>query len=58
VLLVIGNDGKDTMANYRVQQQTYISMAFRSYPPSLETRLVLNTGKKAQKVDFSRENKG
>jgi type IV secretion system protein VirB9 len=53
VLLVIGNDGKGTMTNYRVQQQTYI--VDRLFD---RARLVLGAGKKAQKVEISRENKG
>jgi type IV secretion system protein VirB9 len=53
VLLVIGTDGKGTMTNYRVQQQTYVVDRLFDH-----ARLVLGTGKKAQKVDISRENKG
>jgi type IV secretion system protein VirB9 len=53
VLLVIGNDGKGAMTNYRVQQQTYVVDRLFDH-----ARLVLGTGKKAQKVDISRENKG
>jgi type IV secretion system protein VirB9 len=53
VLLVIGTDGKGTMTNYRVKQQTYI--VDRLFE---RARLVLGAGKKAQKVDISRGSKG
>ena len=53
VLLVIGNDGKGIMTNYRVRQQTYI--VDRLFD---RARLVLGAGKKAQKVDIRRESKG
>jgi len=53
VLLVIGTDGKGTMTNYRVQQQTYI--VDRLFD---RARLVLGAGKKAQKVEISRASKG
>jgi type IV secretion system protein VirB9 len=53
VLLVIGSDGKGSMTNYRVQQQTYI--VDRLFE---RARLVLGAGKKAQKVDISRAGKG
>jgi type IV secretion system protein VirB9 len=53
VLLVIGTDGKGTMTNYRVQQQTYI--VDRLFD---RARLVLGNGKKAQKVEISRAGKG
>jgi type IV secretion system protein VirB9 len=50
VLLVIGSDGKGEMANYRVQQQTYIvDRVFE------RARLVLGAGKKAQRVEIIRE---
>jgi len=52
-LLVIGTDGKGVMTNYRVKQQTYI--VDRLFD---RARLVLGAGKKAQKVDISRANKG
>jgi len=53
VLLVIGTDGKGTMTNYRVQQQTYI--VDRLFD---RARLVLGVGKKAQKVEINRSGKG
>jgi hypothetical protein len=53
LLLVIGTDGKGTMTNYRVQQQTYI--VDRLFD---RARLVLGNGKKAQKVEISRAGKG
>jgi type IV secretion system protein VirB9 len=53
VLLVIGTDGKGTMTNYRVQQQTYI--VDRLFD---RARLVIGNGKKAQKVEISRAGKG
>ena len=53
VLLVIGTDGQGTMTNYRVQQQTYIVDRLFEH-----ARLVLGSGKKAQKVEISRSRKG
>jgi type IV secretion system protein TrbG len=53
VLVVIGADGKGEMTNYRVQEQTYI--VDRLFD---RARLVLGSGKKAQKVEISREPKG
>jgi type IV secretion system protein VirB9 len=53
VLLVIGTDGQGIMTNYRVQQQTYI--VDRLFD---RARLVLGSGKKAQKVEISRAGKG
>jgi P-type conjugative transfer protein TrbG len=50
VLLVVGSDGKSEMTNYRVQQQTYI--VDRLFE---RARLVLGAGKKAQKVEITRE---
>lgn len=53
VLLVIGTDGKGTMTNYRVKQQTYIvDQLFE------RARLLLGAGKRAQKVEISRASKG
>jgi type IV secretion system protein VirB9 len=50
VLVVLGSDGKGEMTNYRVQQQTYIvDRVFE------RARLVLGAGKKAQKVEITRE---
>lgn len=49
-LLVLGPDGKGEMTNYRVQQQTYIvDRLFQ------RARLVLGAGKKAEKVEITRE---
>jgi type IV secretion system protein TrbG len=53
VLLIIGNDGKGEMTNYRVKDQTYI--VDRLFD---RANLVLGSGKKAQKVEISREPKG
>jgi type IV secretion system protein VirB9 len=55
VLLVIGNDGKAEMTNYRVKNQTYI--VDRLFD---RAELVLGAGKKAKghKVEIARERKG
>lgn len=53
VLLVIGKDGKGEMTNYRVRDQIYI--VDRLFD---RANLVLGSGKKAQKVEISREPKG
>ena len=52
-LVVLGADGKGEMTNYRVREQTYI--VDRLFD---RARLVLGSGKKAQKVEISREPKG
>ena len=52
-LVVLGVDGKGEMTNYRVREQTYI--VDRLFD---RARLVLGSGKKAQKVEISREPKG
>jgi type IV secretion system protein TrbG len=49
-LLVLGPDGKGQMTNYRVQRQTYI--VDRLFE---RARLVLGAGKKAEKVEITRE---
>jgi type IV secretion system protein VirB9 len=50
VLVVLGSDGKGEMTNYRVEQQTYIvDRVFE------RARLILGAGKKAQKVEITRE---
>ena len=49
VLLIIGNDGKGEMSNYRVRQQTYI--VDRLFD---RAQLILGAGKKAQKVEIAR----
>jgi type IV secretion system protein VirB9 len=49
VLLVVGNDGKGEMTNYRVKDQTYIVDRLFDH-----ANLVLGSGKKAQKVGISR----
>jgi type IV secretion system protein VirB9 len=49
VLLVVGNDGKGEMTNYRVKDQTYI--VDRLFD---RANLVLGSGKKAQKVEIIR----
>ena len=53
VLLVLGPDGKGEMTNYRVREQTYIIDRLFD-----RARLVLGTGKKAQKVEISRDPRG
>jgi type IV secretion system protein VirB9 len=53
VLLIIGADGKGEMTNYRVKDQTYI--VDRLFD---RANLVLGSGKKAQKVEITREPKG
>ena len=50
VLVVLGSDGKGEMTNYRVQEQTYI--VDRLFE---RAQLVLGVGKKAQKVEITRE---
>lgn len=50
VLLVLGSDGKGEMTNYRVQRQTYI--VDRMFD---RARLIHGAGKKAQKVEITRE---
>ena len=52
-LVVLGVDGKAEMTNYRVREQTYI--VDRLFD---RARLVLGSGKKAQKVEIRREPKG
>lgn len=52
-LVVLGTDGKGEMTNYRVREQTYI--VDRLFD---RARLVLGSGKKAQKVEITREPKG
>lgn len=52
-LLVLGDDGKGEMTNYRVRQQTYI--VDRLFD---RAQLVLGNGKKAKKVEITREPKG
>jgi type IV secretion system protein TrbG len=52
VLLVVGNDGKGEMTNYRVKDQTYI--VDRIFD---RANLVLGSGKKAEKVEISRGHK-
>jgi type IV secretion system protein VirB9 len=53
VLVVLGADGKGEMTNYRVRDETYI--VDRLFD---RARLVLGSGKKAQKVEISREPRG
>jgi len=50
VLVVLGADGKGEMTNYRVQQQTYIVDRLLD-----RAQLILGAGKKAQKVEITRE---
>lgn len=53
VLVVLGGDGKGELTNYRVREQTYI--VDRLFD---RAQLVLGSGKRAQKVEISREPKG
>lgn len=53
MLLVLGADGKGKMTHYRDRQQTFI--VDRLFD---RAQLVLGSGKKAQKVEISRESKG
>jgi type IV secretion system protein VirB9 len=50
VLVVLGSDGKGEMTNYRVHQQTYV--VDRLFE---RAQLILGVGKKAQKVEITRE---
>jgi P-type conjugative transfer protein TrbG len=52
-LVILGNDGKGEMTNYRVQEQTYIVDRLFDH-----AQLVLGSGKKARKVEIIRENRG
>lgn len=49
VLVVIGNDGKGEMTNYRVKEQTYIVDRLFG-----RASLILGAGKKARKVEITR----
>ena len=53
VLVVVGKDGKGEMTNYRVKDQTYIVDRLFDH-----ANLILGSGKKAQKVEISREPRG
>jgi len=53
VLIVLGQDGKGEMVNYRMKDQTYI--VDRLFE---RAHLVLGSGKKAQKVEINREHRG
>jgi P-type conjugative transfer protein TrbG len=53
VLVVVGQDGKGEMVNYRMKDQTYI--VDRLFE---RAQLILGSGKKAQKVEISREHRG
>lgn len=52
-LLVVGDDGKPIMSNYRVQKGTYILDRLID-----RAQLVIGSGKKAKRVDITRENRG
>jgi P-type conjugative transfer protein TrbG len=52
VLVVLGQDGKGEMVNYRMKEQTYI--VDRLFE---RAQLVLGSGKKAQKVEITREHR-
>ncbi len=51
-LVVVGADGKSEMLNYRVKDQLYIADRLFDH-----AQLILGTGKKAQKVEITRERK-
>ena len=53
VLVVVGQDGKGEMVNYRMKDQTYIVDRLFEH-----AQLVLGSGKKAQKVEINREHRG
>ncbi len=53
VLVVVGPDGKGEVVNYRMKDQTYI--VDRLFE---RAQLVLGSGKKAQKVEISRDHRG
>ena len=53
VLVVLGQDGKAEMVNYRMKEQTYI--VDRLFE---RAKLLLGSGKKAQKVEIYREHRG
>jgi type IV secretion system protein TrbG len=53
VLIVVGQDGKGEVVNYRMKDQTYI--VDRLFE---RAQLVLGSGKKAQKVEISRDHRG
>jgi type IV secretion system protein TrbG len=53
VLVVIGKDGKQEMVNYRVKDDMYIVDRLFG-----RAELILGSGKKARKVEISREPKG
>jgi P-type conjugative transfer protein TrbG len=52
-LLVVGDDGKPIMSNYRVQNGTYILDRLID-----RAQLVIGSGKKAKRVEITRENRG
>jgi type IV secretion system protein VirB9 len=52
VLVVIGQDGKGEMVNYRMKDQTYIVDRLFEH-----AQLVLGSGKKTQKVEITREHR-
>jgi P-type conjugative transfer protein TrbG len=52
-LLVVGEDGKPVMSNYRVQNGTYILDRLID-----RAQLVIGSGKKAKRVEITRENRG
>ena len=53
VLVVVGPDGKGEVVNYRMKDQTYIVDRLFEH-----AQLVLGSGKKAQKVEISRDHRG
>ena len=53
VLMVVGADGKGEVVNYRMKDQMYIVDRLFEH-----AQLVLGSGKKAQKVEISRDHRG
>jgi type IV secretion system protein VirB9 len=53
VLVVVGSDGKGEVVNYRMRDQMYIVDRLFEH-----AQLVLGSGKKAQKVEISRDHRG
>ena len=51
-LVILGQDGKGEMVNYRVKDQLYVVDRLFDH-----AQLILGSGKKAQKVEIARERK-
>jgi type IV secretion system protein VirB9 len=50
--VILGQDGKGELVNYRVKDQLYVVDRLFDH-----AQLILGSGKKAQKVEISRERK-